>query len=143
MVLKADYDWRPWKQLRVIPQFKWLRQRLKDDEQQVLEIHERYFYPILKLEYPISTRTIAKLGAQGFPFLKSTYRSEVNPGTDFDSEVYVAMVSNTSSYVGYQVNINAGFEWRTRSFLDESLRDQDIEYSRIFLRAIAGLKPSF
>ena len=143
MVLKADYDWRPWKQLRVIPQFKWLRQRLKDDEQQVLEIHERYFYPILKLEYPLSTRTIAKLGAQGFPFLKSTYRSEVNPGTDFDSEVYVAMVSNTSSYVGYQVNINAGFEWRTRSFLDKSLSDQDIEYSRIFLRAIAGLKPSF
>ena len=41
------------------------------------------------------------------------------------------------------VNINAGFEWRTRSFLDKSLRDQDIEYSRIFLRAIAGLKPSF
>jgi len=141
--LKADYDWRPWKQLRVIPQFKWLRQRLKDDEQQVLEIHERYFYPILKLEYPISARTVAKLGAQGFPFLKSAYRSEIIPGADFDSEVYVAMVSNTSSYVGYQVNVNAGFERRTRRFLDKSRSDRDIEYSRIFLRVIAGLQPSF
>ena len=143
MVVKADYSWNPWKQLRVIPQFKWLRQRLKDDEQQVLEIDESYFYPILKLEYPLSTRTIAKLGAQGFPFLESTYRSEVIPGADFDSEVYVAMVSNTSSYVGYRVNINAGFERRTRNFLDTSRSDQDIEYSRVFLRAIAGLQPSF
>jgi hypothetical protein len=143
MVIKADYDWRPWKQLRVIPQVKWLRQRLNDDEQQVLEIHERYFYPIVKLEYPLSTRTIVKLGAQGFPFLESTYRSEVSPGTDFDSEVYVAMVSNTSSYVGYQVNINAGFERQTRTFIDRSRSEQDIEYSRIFLRAIAGLRPAF
>ena len=143
MVIKADYDWRPWKQLRVIPQVKWLRQRLSDDEQQVLEIHERYFYPILKLEYPLSSRTIVKLGAQGFPFLESTYRSEVAPGTDFDSEVYVAMVSNTSSYVGYQVNINAGFEQQTRTFRDRSRSEQDIEYSRIFLRAIAGLRPAF
>jgi hypothetical protein len=143
MVIRADYNWHPWKQLRVIPQFKWLRRRLKDDEQQVVEIHESYFYPILRLEYAISSRTIAKMGAQGFPFLKSTYRSKVIPGTDFDSEVYVAMVSNTSFYVGYQVNLNAGFEWRTRSFLDNARRDQDIEYSRIFLRAIAGLRPSF
>ncbi|HCL30306.1 MAG TPA: hypothetical protein DIC52_17975 [Candidatus Latescibacteria bacterium] len=143
MVVRADYKWRPWKELRVIPQLKWLRQRLKDDEQQVLAINESYFYPILKLEYPISSRTVAKLGAQGFPFLKSTYRSKTAPRTDFDSEVYVAMVSNTSSYVGYQINVNAGFERRTRKFLDVSRRDQDIDYSRIFLRAIAGLQPSF
>ena len=143
IVFRADYNWRPWKQLRVIPQFKWLRQRLKDDEQQVLEINESYFYPILKLEYPISSRTVAKVGAQGLPFLKSSYRSQAAPGIDFDSEVYVAMVSNTSSYVGYEINITAGFERRTRRSLDASRRDQDIEYSRIFLRGIAGLQPSF
>ena len=143
LVAKADYEWRPWKQLRVIPQLKWLRQRLEDDERRVLEIHERYFYPILRLEYPLSSRMTAKLGAQGFPFLKSTYRSEVIPGLDFDSEVYVVMVSNTSSYVGYQLNLNAGFERRKRSFLDDSLAAQDINYSRIFLRVIAGLKPLF
>ena len=53
------------------------------------------------------------------------------------------MVSNTSSYVGYEINITAGFERRTRRSLDASRRDQDIEYSRIFLRGIAGLQPSF
>ena len=143
VVAKADYDWRPWKQLRVIPQIKWLRQRLKDDEQRVLEIHERYFYPILRLEYPVSSRTTMKLGAQGFSFLKSTYRSEVAPGADFDSEVYVAMVTNTSSYVGYQLNVNAGYERRIRTFVDQGRSDQDIDYSRIFLRVIAGLRPLF
>ena len=143
VVVKADYEWNPWKQLRVIPQAKWLRQRLDDDERRVLEINERYFYPILRLEYPVSTRTTVKLGAQGFPFLKSTFRSEVIPGSNFDSEVYVAMVSNTSFYVGYQLNINAGFERRTRTFSDRSRSDQDVDYSRIFLRAIAGLRPAF
>ena len=143
VVAKADYEWRPWRQLRVIPQVKWLRQRLKDDEQRVTPIHERFFYPILRLEYPLSPRTTVKFGAQGFPFLKSTYRSEVSPGVDFDAVDYLALVSNTSAYVGYQVNVNLGYERRRRTFVDEQRSDQNIDYSRFFLRVIAGLRPLF
>ena len=143
MVLKADYEWTPWRGLRVRPQVKWLRQRLSDDRGQVVEVHERYFYPILRLECPISPRTSIKLGAQGFPFLASTYRNEVSPDVDFDDRAYLAQVSNTSTYLGYQVNVNLGYERRLREFKNRDRRAQDIDYSRIFLRVIAGLRPLF
>jgi hypothetical protein len=143
IVFRADYLWNPWRNLLVKPQLKWMRQRLDDDESQVIGIDERFFYPILRLEYPLSSRTTLKLGAQGFPFFKSTYRNGLSPGVDFDSEVYLAQLSNTSIYLGYQVSVNLGYEVRKRTFLDEERRDQDIDYSRLFLRVIAGLRPLF
>ena len=142
-VVKADYTWNPWRRLRVVPQFKWMRQRLQDDEQRVLEIAEDYVYPILRLEYPLSSRTEVKLGAQGFPFLQGTYRNGAAQGVDFDSQVYLALLSNTSTYVGYQINVNLGYEKRIRTFVDETRSDQDIDFSRLFLRVIVGLRPQF
>lgn len=143
VVAKADYWWNPWRDLQVVPQVKWLRQRRQDDEDQVVEIREDFFYPILRLEYPLSARTSVKLGAQGFPFWQSTYRNDATPGVDFDSQVYLAQLSNTSTYLGYQVNVNLGYEKRKRTFLDETRGAQDIDYSRLFLRVIAGLRPLF
>jgi hypothetical protein len=62
---------------------------------------------------------------------------------DFDSQVYLALLSNTSTYVGYQINVNLGYEKRIRTFLDETRSDQDIDFSRLFLRVIVGLRPQF
>ncbi len=142
-VFKADYLWMPWKQLRVMPQFKWLRQRLDDDEGQVLPIEEDFVYPILRMEYPISNRTVVKVGAQGLPFLKSLYRNKAAPGADFDGEDYVALVTNKSSYTGYQINVEVGYQRSTRKFKDRSRHDQGLNFSRVFLRMIAGLRPLF
>ena len=143
LVARADYTWRPWRDLRVIPQVKWMSQQLGDDDGTILEVEERFFFPILRLEYPISSRTSIKAGAQGFPFLESTYRNDVSPDVDFDEKVYLVQLNNTSNYVGYEVNVNLGFERRQRRFLDRSRKDQDLDYQRVFLRVIAGLRPLF
>jgi hypothetical protein len=143
VVLKADYTWEPWRALRVIPQVKWLGQRLNDDTRTVFEVKEYYFYPILRFEYPVSDRTAVKAGAQGFPFLKSRYRTSVIPDVDFDSRVYLLQVNNTSTYVGYQVNINLGYERRLREFTSTGRAAQDLDHHRLFLRVIAGLRPLF
>jgi hypothetical protein len=127
----------------VIPQVKWLSQDLRDDDGTVLEIDEQFFYPILRLEYPISSRTTIKAGAQGFPILESSYRNGVSPDVDFDEKVYLVQLNNTSNYVGYEVNVNLGYERRQRQFLDKSRRDQDLDFHRFFLRVIAGLRPLF
>jgi hypothetical protein len=143
LVARADYTWRPWRDLRVIPQVKWMSQQLGDDDGTILEVEERFFFPILRVEYPISSRTSIKAGAQGFPFLESTYRNDVSPDVDFDEKVYLVQLNNTSNYVGYEVNVNLGFERRQRRFLDRSRKDQDLDYQRVFLRVIAGLRPLF
>ena len=95
------------------------------------------------MEYPISNRTIVKVGAQGLPFLKSLYRNKAAPGADFDGEDYVALVTNKSSYTGYQINVEVGYQRSTRKFKDRLRHDQDINFSRVFLRMIAGLRPLF
>jgi hypothetical protein len=143
IVAKADYEWNPWRKLRVRPQLKWLRQRRQDDGGAIVEVHESFFYPILRLEYPLSSRTTLKVGAQGLPLLKSTYRNGLTSDADFDSQVYLAQVNNTSTYLGYQVNVNLGWEKRKRDFESLSRQDQDAEFTRIFLRVIAGLRPLF
>ena len=142
-VARIGYTWNPWRALRVIPQVKWLSQDLRDDDGTVLEIDEQFFYPILRLEYPISSRTTIKAGAQGFPILESSYRNGVSPDVDFDEKVYLVQLNNTSNYVGYEVNVNLGYERRQRRFLDKSRRDQDLDFHRFFLRVIAGLRPLF
>lgn len=142
-VLRSDYTWQPWRALSVIPQLKWMTQRRDDDDGTILEINERFFYPILRLEYPISSRTIIKAGAQGFPFLKSSYRNNVSPDVDFDEQVYLVQLNNTSTYVGYEVNVNLGYERRHRRFVDRQRAGQDLDYNRLFLRVIAGLRPLF
>ena len=142
-VFKAGYQWNPWRELQIIPQFKWLRQRLQDDENALLPIHENFLYPILRLEYPLSSRTTIKLGAQGFSFFTSKYRNELTPAADFDSEVYLVLLSNNSTYVGYQLNLNLGYEKRVRTFLDQKRSAQDIDFSRLFLRLIVGLRPLY
>lgn len=143
VVAKMDYEWNPWRELRVKPQLKWLRQRRQDDEGAVVEVHEKFFYPILRIEYPVSSRTTLKVGAQGAPFLKSTYRNGITSDANFDSQVYLAQVSNTSTYLGYQVNVNLGWEKRNRVFESVLRREQEADFSRIFLRVIAGLRPQF
>ncbi|MEW6751395.1 MAG: hypothetical protein AB1505_10510, partial [Candidatus Latescibacterota bacterium] len=143
VVARADYTWSPWRSLAVRPQIKWMRQRRQDQKGSVVEIHESFLYPILRLEYPLSARTTAKLGAQGLPLWPSTYRNAATPGVDYDAEVYLAQLSNTSTYLGYQVNVNLGYEVRQRTFLDPDRGEQDIDYARIFLRVIAGLRPLF
>ncbi len=143
VVFKADYHWTPWRDIVIRPQIKWLHQRLVDDIGEIASVKEDYFFPIIRFEYLVSDRTSLKLGAQGLPFLTSVYRNKVSDGVDFDDKVYLAQISNTSVYLGYQVNVNLGYERRFRSFLEKRREAQDIDYSRIFLRVIAGLRPLF
>ena len=77
------------------------------------------------------------------PFLPSRYRNRVSEGVDFDGRVYLAQVNNTSMYLGYQVNVNLGYERRYREFLSDDRQQQNKDYSQVFLRVIAGLRPLF
>ena len=143
IVFKSQYLWNPWKELLIRSQIKWLHRRFSDDLDQIVSVNEHYVFPILRLEYPISDRTSVKIGAQGMPFLPSRYRNRVSEGVDFDGRVYLAQVNNTSMYLGYQVNVNLGYERRYREFLSDDRQQQNKDYSQVFLRVIAGLRPLF
>ena len=142
IVYKSQYLWNPWKKLLVRSQIKWLHRRLVDDAERIASVKEHFLFPILRLEYPVSDRTSVKIGAQGGPLLPSLYRNRVSDGVDFDSRVYLAQVNNTSIF-GIPSQCEFGVRRRFREFLDGDREEQNTDYSRVFLRVIAGLRPLF
>ena len=66
MVLRSDYTWSRGN-LSVIPQVKFMAQKVVDDEGEVAPVHESFFYPIFKVEYQMTRDTVVRMGAQGIP----------------------------------------------------------------------------
>ena len=79
----------------ITPQIKVMSQRLTDDRFPVPVLHEFVFYPIVRLNWELTPVTSFRAGAQGFPFLKSRSLDLVNPGRDFSTQDYVALIANT------------------------------------------------
>ena len=139
-VLRADYVLQL-QQLRVTPKFKYTMFRRTDEENRVNEISERVFHPMLIAEYPLTDRTSIRVGAQGAPFLKSTYRNPLNPEVDYDAQDYVALVSSTTTYEGHVMALDLGYQLSKVRFADRRRSVQDIDRSQFFLRLVMGVEP--
>ena len=136
-VVAAGYEWARgnW---TVRPQLKYMAQRTTDQKDVVQPVYETFSYPILRIDYALSPRTVLKFGVQG----PSRYHNLINDSTDYRSEDYMAMVTNTSSYSGYELSLNAGYQLKQRRMDDRSREIEDIDYSLFFVRMIVGLRAS-
>lgn len=127
--------------ITITPRIKVMSQKLTDERFPIAVLHEFYFYPILRLDWKLTPLTSVRMGAQGFPFLRSRSLDLVNPSRDFVGEDYVAILANTFTYQGYEVNFNVGYQVQKRSF-DSPLRAQsNVNTSIFFFRALVGLRP--
>lgn len=118
-----------------------MSQKLTDGRFPVPVLHELFLYPILRLDWKLTPLTSVRMGAQGFPFFRSRSLDLVNPSRDFDGEDYVAILANTFTYQGYEVNFNVGYQVQKRTF-DSALRAQsNVNTSIFFFRALVGLRP--
>ena len=136
-VIAADYVWKrgSW---TVRPQLKYMARRKTDRKEVVLPAHEAHFFPILRMDYELSPNTALKLGVQA----PGRYRDILNDSADYRSEDYLAMVTNNSSYGGYELSFNAGYQLKRRRMEDRSRAIEDIDYSLFFIRMIVGLRAS-
>ena len=136
-VMAADYVWERgnW---TVRPQLKYMARRTRDQKEVVLPAHEVHYYPILRLDFRLSPNTVVKLGVQA----PGRYRDILNDSADYTSQDYLAMVTNTSSYSGYEMSFNAGYQLKRRRMEDRSRAIEDIDYSHFFVRMVVGLRAS-
>jgi hypothetical protein len=125
----------------ITPQIKVMSQRLSDDRFPVPVLHEFFFYPIVRLDWELTPVTSFRAGAQGFPFLKSRSLDLVSPGRDFSTQDYVALIANTFTYQGYEVNFNAGYQIQKRQFDSAQRAASDVNTSIFFFRSLVGLRP--
>jgi len=139
-IYRAEYKYYL-KDLLVNPQVKFMTRKFTNGDGYEMILHEQYFYPIIKVEYPLTLNTSFRAGAQGFPGLNAKVRNLVNNQLDYDTRYYVFMLSNKSFYSGYDFSLNFGFESNWQNF--EGIARQ--AYNRTdrvyFVRLVVGLEP--
>lgn len=143
-VVKGEYPWQPpgrFRSIKLTPQMKLMGQKLNDQRWPIPVLHELFFYPILRLDWNLTPLTSIRLGAQGFPFLKSRSLDLVNRDQDFSGEDYVAIVANSFIYQGYQVNFNVGYQVQKRNFDSPRQSLSNTDTAIFFMRALVGLRP--
>ena len=139
-VFKADYRYYLNK-LLIMPQVKFQTRKVTSHGRYAHTFHEQYFYPIIRLEYPLTLNTTVKAGAQGMPGLNSTVRNLINDQMDYDQRNYLLMVQTRSLYNGYDFYLNFGYEMYWQD-LHGIMRQS---YSRtdkvLFIKLIVGMEP--
>lgn len=145
-IYKADYSYYI-KDLLIQPQVKFLSRKYtdhrKDSNGNYIErpFHEEYFYPILKVEYPLTLRTTFRAGVQGFPGFNATVRNMVNDQLDYDTRHTVVMLSNRSFYQGYDFCLNFGLQNTWQKFNGIARQAYSRTDRVFFVRLVVGLEP--
>lgn len=139
-VLKAEYKLYVQK-LLLQPQVKFLSRKMSFTNEYYKPIHEQYFYPILRVEYPLTFNTTLKAGAQGFPFLNSTVRDLTNSDLDYDTRDYLIMLTNRSLYNGYDFSLNFGYQMRWQKLKGIIRAPFSTTDRMLFIRLVVGMEP--
>jgi len=139
-VLKADYRYY-FHDLLIMPQVKYMSRKYTNGNGFEKTLHEEYFYPILRVEYPLTLNTTFKAGAQGFPGLNSTVRNLVNPELNYDTRDYLFMVTNRSFYNGYDFSLNFGYQVNWQDLKGEARHLYSTSRKLMFIRLVVGMEP--
>ncbi|MFQ6618879.1 MAG: hypothetical protein ACE5QV_09355, partial [Fidelibacterota bacterium] len=153
---KIEYAVKLSENVTFIPQFKIRTEkqtrnyRMEGEENEQIDFHRQWWIPILRFDYTITPRTSFRFGFQGFSlkdlwkklndreFFTFKYRDRKNPENDHNDKIFMAIVSNSTEYQGYTLWFNIGYEKRKESYLMESQKTRDKDFTRIFVQIVAG-----
>jgi hypothetical protein len=145
-VSRMEYTWQ-WRRLRLTPQYKFMLFRLLDqkaDRQadgtcQSRDLRcETQSMPILRLEYPLLTRTVLRVGFQGLGPLPYRVNDRVRDIDSFEHRTAFASLTNRSRYFGYDLLTIVGLNQDRRVHDDPLQRARNFEVWSVFVRAVIG-----
>lgn len=139
-VSRVDYTWRRGA-LQVVPRVKY-RGFVRDDrEHRIHPTSERYLYPILLVSYVLTAATELQFGAQGLPGLRARFRDRIDESLGYDSQDYVAQLTNRTTYSGQHLSLSMGYQLQRQRPKDRTRTVADIDRSLLFIRLVMGLEP--
>ncbi len=139
-ILRADYRYY-FNKLLITPQVKYMSRKYTSNLDLYSPFHETYFYPIIKMEYPLTMKTTFKAGVQGLPGLNAQVRNLVNSELNYDERHYLIMLTNQSLYQGYDFSLNFGYEINWQKFEGIMRKGYDRTDKIIFIRLVVGMEP--
>ena len=109
-VAKADYL-RKWRSFSLMPMVKFTTARKTGSDAEEALVQDYTLFPILRLDYQASPRTVVRTGVQGFPVLfKHRFRSDTDEVDDFDAEHFIFTVQTRDNYIGYDASFLMGYK---------------------------------
>ena len=145
-VSRADYTWHLG-ELTLQPQFKFLLLRLVQQQDAGSDVEaggdrtlrsEWSAIPILRLTYPLMSRTKLETGIQGFGPLPYRFEDSVKERNDFERRTAFATLTNRSKYFGYDLYTIVGFQRDEKLFDDEFRHADEFGVWSFFVRALIG-----
>ena len=138
---KADYTFRLRDDLTMWPKFKSTYRRVLPStkaiskDMSISRDHEATLFLVTRYAFLPSTWLDIGFEKSYFNNLKKKEDLRTGEESDFDSFVTAFVFSNTSSYVGYQLTLNSGFQRKKRNFNAEDLEIIDTTF---FVRLFAA-----
>ena len=137
LVSRADYTWR-WGGLKVTPQFKLLFLRHEDRETDRVLRSEDQVIPILKLKYPLMSRTVLQAGTQGWGSLPYRVVNRALRRENFEQRTTFVTLTNRSRYFGYDLHTIVGVSRDLKDYESRLQRFRDLAQWSFFVRGLVG-----
>ena len=137
VVSRMDYTWR-WGRLTVTPQFKFLMLRQNDHEAGRVLYGEYRIIPILKLRYPLMSRTVLQAGTQGWGPAPYRVKNRTLRRENFEQRSTFVTVANRSRYFGYDLHAIFGVNRNEVDFEDPFQRYKNYDGWTFFVRGLIG-----
>ena len=134
---RIQYEGR-WGKLTVTPKYKLLLLRLVDREREVRLQSELRSIPILRVEYPLLTRTNLRVGFQGFGPIPYRRRDDTSKRNSFEQRTVFVSITNSSRYFGYDLVTTMGFNADRIEYDSPFLDDRDFHLRTFFVRVLLG-----
>jgi len=135
LMSKADYSFSRGK-LTLTPMAKFILLKRDAPGQLLASVHAYDLFPIIKLDYNLSSTTVIRAGIQGLPGLHHRHRDKKAAGESFDARHYLTAIQTTGNYTGYDVSVNMGFR-SSRSRLISLPNEPVQRFTEFFIQARA------
>ena len=138
---------RRWGPVTLQPKLKLMLLRLIDQDADRIPgggyisrrlISEYRVIPILLASYPVLSRTVIKLGLQGFGPFPYRVRDQLDRSRSFEERISFFTATNRSRYFGYDLHTIVGVQRNKRRFDDSLHRSSGTNNISLFIRALIG-----
>ena len=136
-VSRVEYTWH-WGKLNLTPQYKFMLLRLIDRERDLELQSEVRSIPLLRLTWPLLSRTTLRAAIQGPGPLPYRREDRVAMRNSFDQHTMFITLTNRSKYFGYELVTIVGIN-RDKKEFDTHFQDfRSFDTWALFARALVG-----
>ncbi len=136
-VSRVDWTWRRGR-LSLEPRFKLLFMRFVDRRSGRFMRREHDLIPILLLNYELMSRTVLRLGLEGWGPLPYRFKDQARRLESYERRTFIATLTNPSRYFGYDLYTIVGFDRDSIAFDAPSRKDENFHVWSFFVRALIG-----